>query len=52
MNKPESERFTTFAIGPDEPKENVGPWLKDSKEWWVFNYEKKRYVPIYDGGEN
>lgn len=38
--------FSIFAIGSEEPKENVGPWLKDGEVWCVFDDEKSKYVPI------
>ncbi len=32
-------------IGDVEPTSNVGPWLKNGNEWWVFDEDLKRYVP-------
>jgi hypothetical protein len=33
-------------IGDTEPTSNVGPWLKNGNQWWVFSPSLKRYVPI------
>jgi hypothetical protein len=33
-------------IGDNEPTSNVGPWLKNGTQWWVFSNELKRYVPL------
>lgn len=32
-------------IGDSEPPSNVGPWLKNGTQWWVFDEATKRYVP-------
>jgi len=34
-----------FVVGSVEPQTNVGPWLKDGKQWWVFDAEAGEYVP-------
>lgn len=34
-----------FVIGGEEPTSNVGPWLKDGNQWWVWDIELKSYVP-------
>lgn len=36
---------STFHIGKKEPKSNSGPWLKDNKEWYIFNDNTGRYEP-------
>jgi len=33
-------------IGDIEPTSNVGPWLKGGTQWWVFDEDIKRYVPL------
>lgn len=33
-------------IGDAEPTSDVGPWLKLNKQWWVFDTDIKRYVPL------
>lgn len=33
-------------IGDTEPTSNVGPWLKNGTQWWVFSNDLKRYVPL------
>jgi hypothetical protein len=35
-----------FVEGAIEPSSNQGPWLKDGTQWWVWDNEEKRYVPI------
>src|SRR5712671_5555471 len=32
-------------VGDTEPTSDVGPWLKNGTQWWVFNPDTKRYVP-------
>ena len=34
-----------FVVGDVEPSSNVGPWLKNGKQWWVFSETEGRYVP-------
>lgn len=38
--------FNGFAIGSTEPASNVGPWFKDCEQFFVFDDETARYVPI------
>lgn len=33
-------------IGDTEPTSDVGPWLKHNTQWWVFDTDIKRYVPL------
>lgn len=33
-------------VGDVEPTSNVGPWLKNGTQWWVFDPDIKRYVPL------
>lgn len=33
-------------IGDVEPTSNVGPWLKNGTQWFVFDNETKRYIPL------
>jgi len=35
-----------FVISDVEPTSNVGPWLKNGTQWWVFDDATKRYVPL------
>lgn len=44
--------FTSFAIGSQEPSSNVGPWLKNCEEWFVFDDNTASYIPIEKGGFN
>lgn len=41
---------SSFAIGSTEPSSNVGPWLKNCLEWYVFDDATGRYRPIPKGG--
>lgn len=41
---------SSFAIGSVEPSSNVGPWLKNCLEWYVFDDATGRYRPISQGG--
>jgi len=34
-----------FVVGDVEPSSNVGPWLKNGAQWWVFSQTEGRYVP-------
>lgn len=48
-----STDFNTFAIGSTAPQSNVGPWLKDCTEWFVFDDSTATYIPensISSGG--
>lgn len=47
-----STEFNTFAIGSTAPASNVGPWLKDCLEWFVFDDSTAAYVPVTKGGFN
>lgn len=40
-----STDFNTFAIGSTAPASNVGPWLKDCLEWFVFDDSTASYIP-------
>lgn len=35
-----------FVVSAVEPTSNVGPWLKNGTQWWVFDEATKRYVPL------
>lgn len=35
-----------FVTGNVEPTSNVGPWLKNGTQWYVFSEDLKRYVPL------
>lgn len=45
-----NQSFSTFAIGPNAPTTNVGPWLKNCLSWFVFDDATASYVPIPKGG--
>lgn len=36
----------TFTVGDTEPSSNVGPWLRGGTQWFVFDEETKRYIPL------
>jgi hypothetical protein len=36
----------TISTSDTEPSSNVGPWLKGGTQWWVFDDETKRYIPL------
>lgn len=42
--------FNTFAIGSTAPTTNVGPWLKDCEQWFVFDDDTASYIPTLKGG--
>ena len=33
-------------VGDTEPTSDVGPWLKNGTQWWVYDLNIKRYVPL------
>jgi len=35
-----------FVVGDVEPTSNVGPWLKNGTQWWVFDIDQGVYVPL------
>lgn len=35
-----------FFIGDVEPTSNVGPWLRNGTQWFVWNPDINRYVPL------
>lgn len=35
-----------FVVGGAEPSSDVGPWLKDGRQWWIFDPTEGRYVPL------
>lgn len=35
-----------FTSGDVEPTSNIGPWLKNGTQWWVYDVATKRYVPL------
>src|SRR6478609_3296710 len=41
-----SQSYALFVTGSTEPSSNVGPWLKDGTEWWVWNNDSGDYQPI------
>lgn len=44
------QNFSTFVVGPNAPTSNIGPWLKNCEEWFVWSDESSSYVPIRKGG--
>lgn len=40
-----NQNNSTFVTGSTEPTSNVGPWLKNCEEWFVFNDATGRYRP-------
>lgn len=40
-----NQNNSTFVTGSIEPTSNVGPWLKDCLEWFVFEDSTGRYRP-------
>lgn len=38
--------FALFVTGSVEPSSDVGPWLKDGIEWWVWDTVNGNYKPI------
>jgi hypothetical protein len=42
-----SPNGTNFIYTGDvQPSTNVGPWLKDGTQWWVWSADTSQYVPI------
>jgi hypothetical protein len=41
-----SDDLTFFVSGPTAPVTNVGPWIKNGTEWWVWSATTGAYVPI------
>lgn len=41
-----SQTFALFVTGSTAPTSNVGPWLKNGNEWWVWSNSDGAYVPI------
>lgn len=42
----DASKFLLGQIGGNMPAENVGPWLKNQKEWWVWDSVSSTYVPM------
>lgn len=40
-----SQSFALFVSGSTEPASNVGPWLKNGEEWWIWSDADGNYVP-------
>lgn len=38
--------ITTFLLGGSKPTNNQGPWLKDGKQWWVWDDDATDYLPL------
>jgi hypothetical protein len=41
-----AQSYALFVSGSTAPSSNVGPWLKNGTEWWIFNTVSGTYVPI------
>jgi hypothetical protein len=37
---------TSFVISDTEPSTNLGPWLKEGTQWYVWDEGTNRYVPL------
>lgn len=44
-----NQNNSTFVTGSVEPTSNVGPWLKNCEEWFVFDDATGRYRPETTG---
>lgn len=40
------EDWNSFLVGSSTPTANLGPWLKDGQEWWVWSDSDAAYVPL------
>jgi hypothetical protein len=40
------QTYALFVSGSTEPSSNVGPWLRNGSEWWVWSDVTADYVPI------
>lgn len=45
-----SEPWSSFSNGGSQPSSNVGPWLKDGLEWWVYDEDAGTYTPHIQNG--
>lgn len=43
--------WSSFVVGGAQPSSNVGPWLKDSIELWVWSDALATYIPQVIGSE-
>lgn len=41
-----AQSFSLFVSGSTEPSSNVGPWLRNGTEWYVWSDTAGAYVPI------
>lgn len=44
IQSPQGTSF--FVVGDAEPSSDVGPWLKNGTQWWVFDIDQGKYVPL------
>jgi hypothetical protein len=42
----DASKFLLGQIGGPVPNTNVGPYLKNQKEWWVWDEQSSAYVPM------
>jgi hypothetical protein len=47
-----TESISFFASGSVAPSSNVGPWLKNGEEWYVWSSTLAMYVPQVIGSES
>ncbi len=40
-----AQSFALFVSGSTEPASNVGPWLRNGEEWYVWSNDSGSYVP-------
>lgn len=40
------EDWNSFVVGSAAPTSDVGPWLKNGTEWWVWSSGAGAYVPV------
>jgi len=40
------EDWNSFVVGSAAPTSDVGPWLKNGQEWWVWSSTAGAYVPL------
>lgn len=38
--------YNSFTIGGTTPTTNIGPWLKNEQQWWVWNSGTNAYIPL------
>lgn len=46
------QNLSSFVTGSIAPTSNVGPWLKDCTDWYIFDDATGGYIPVTKGGFN